>query len=443
MKDLDLHIREYRASDWRGVCRVHDRARPVELDGYVPGEAILSMSEVAREDGFFDCRTYVAHPKNKEQEIIGFVSIKPPELTWLYVDPQYHGRGVGKALTEYVLPILGPDAFVLCASQNRKGVGFYRSRGFTIAARFPGEVHGYPCECLRLCLPESRHRERPPKPAESALRLAGFSKDEPGRAFRGEDGVWTWVADSWGGTSTLPPMSDITDLGSRHDEIRAVEIPRRTRDNGLQRLIHARFGFLRAALPFVAVVVGIHVLHSAWVAILIYHLGILLFLGSKGSWNAGRSIRFGWSSGIGVAVCLLAAGCGPLLLLLWEIMARQPDTLPITLTGLGLTGSSWWIFSVYYVAIHPALEEVFWRSHLLTQRRGLSIFDIAFGGYHLLVLPLFVRLHWALICFVVLTLVAWLWRNIARRSHGLAIPVVSHSVANLSTIAAVIALGHN
>jgi membrane protease YdiL (CAAX protease family) len=178
------------------------------------------------------------------------------------------------------------------------------------------------------------------------------------------------------------------------------------------------------------------------VTILIYHLGIVLFLGSKGLWNSCRSIRLGWSIGTGVAVCLLAAGCGPLLLLLWGILARQPDTLSITITDLGLAGSSWWIFAIYYVAVHPALEEVFWRDHLLRDGRGLSFFDFAFSGYHLLVLPLFVRLHWALICFVVLTLVAWLWRSIAIRSRGLAIPVVSHAVANLSTIAAVISLGH-
>lgn len=204
----------------------------------------------------------------------------------------------------------------------------------------------------------------------------------------------------------------------------------------------APLDLLRALLPFVAVVAGIHVLHSAWVTILIYHLGIVFFLGSKGLWKSSRSIRSGWSVGTGVGVCLLGAGCVPLLLPLWGIVARQPDTLSITLTGLGLAGESWWIFAIYYVAIHPALEEVFWRNHLLTKARRLSFFDIAFAGYHLLVLPLFVRLHWALICFVVLTLVAWLWRSIAIRSRGLAIPVVSHAVANLSTIAAVIALGH-
>jgi hypothetical protein len=214
-------------------------------------------------------------------------------------------------------------------------------------------------------------------------------------------------------------------------------------DGAPARLIPPRLGLLRAALPFVAVAAGIHLLRSAWAAILIYHFGIVLSLGLKGTWKSCRSIGLGWSMGTGAAVCLLAAGCGPLLFLLWGIVTRQPDTLSASLSGLGLTGGSWWIFSIYYIVVHPALEEIFWRDHLLRDRRGLSLFDIAFAGYHLLVLPLFIRLHWALISFVVLALIAWLWRVITLRHRGLAIPVVSHAVASLSTIAAVIGLGHN
>ena len=149
------------------------------------------MEKAAANDGFFESRTWVACGKiNDEESIFGFVSIHQAELTWCYVDPSVHGRGIGRKLVEYALPKMGVDGFVLVTSE--KAVLFYQKCGFQVAARFPGEVQGRSCEFKRLALPTSKHRHRPPTPTREALRLAGYTDELPGKACLGEDGIYFW-----------------------------------------------------------------------------------------------------------------------------------------------------------------------------------------------------------------------------------------------------------
>lgn len=188
-----LSIRAYEERDWDAVCRVHDAARPHELRGLVPPESVLPMAAVAEVDGFFRAQTFVAI---RAGSVVGFVSSDPPELTWLYVHPEHQGRGVGRRLVEKALPLLGSDGHVLCVATNLRAVRLYESCGFVVAARFPGEVDGFPCTCLRLCLPGSVQAEEPPRPTHRALALAGFPEDRPGSAVRDRSGVWIWVGDA-------------------------------------------------------------------------------------------------------------------------------------------------------------------------------------------------------------------------------------------------------
>jgi ribosomal protein S18 acetylase RimI-like enzyme len=185
-----VSIREYREDDWQVVCQIHDRARPMEVAGFMPRDVVLPMEQSATADGFFQSKTSVAYLD--DGRIVGFVSIRPPELTWCYVDPSLHRQGIGRKLVEHVLSILGADGFVLCNAENPTALAFYKSFGFIIAARFPGEVQGYRCECVRLTMPTSRHRHRPPTPTISALRLAGFTNESPGMPTLGADGIYYW-----------------------------------------------------------------------------------------------------------------------------------------------------------------------------------------------------------------------------------------------------------
>lgn len=147
------------------------------------------MAEVAQKERFYDGTTFVAE---HEGRVVGFVTVEGPELTWLYVDPDRHGRGIGRALFEHVAALIGGDGYVLCGADNEAAVRFYEGCGFRLAAVFPGCAEGRACACARLCLPGSAHRDRPPRPSAEALRLAGYPENASGRPVRGSDAVWRW-----------------------------------------------------------------------------------------------------------------------------------------------------------------------------------------------------------------------------------------------------------
>jgi ribosomal protein S18 acetylase RimI-like enzyme len=190
---LHVVVRDYRTADWPSVCRIHDLARPIEVGAFMPKGVVLPMEQAAKIDGFPESQTWVACVDHGEGRLAGFISVRVPEITWCYVDPALHRQGVGRQLVEHVLPQIGSDGFVLCVMENPQALAFYRSFGFVLAARFPSEVQGYPCQCARLTLPSSKHRSRAPVPSRAALRLAGFTDSCPGKAVLGDDGVYYWV----------------------------------------------------------------------------------------------------------------------------------------------------------------------------------------------------------------------------------------------------------
>ena len=142
-----MQIRDFQDSDWDGLCRVHDRARPLELDGSCDPRGFVPLVEDPEAEDLKRCRIFVA---TDGPEIVGFVAHNADYLAWLYVDPDYQKRGVGRALLRRVLPLMGPTAWTICLSGNLPALRLYESEGFVIVRTFEGDNAGYPCTCHRL-----------------------------------------------------------------------------------------------------------------------------------------------------------------------------------------------------------------------------------------------------------------------------------------------------
>ena len=149
-------IRPYRNADWPGICRVHDAARGEELAlGGVDARAFLPMEEVAGRDEFFDSETLVACEADR---VVGFVSWNGSYLTWLCVEPDRHGRGIGRRLLEAALERAGPEAWAIVLEGNEPALNLYRRAGMEIVWSRPSDCEGFPCRALRIALPTSRMR---------------------------------------------------------------------------------------------------------------------------------------------------------------------------------------------------------------------------------------------------------------------------------------------
>jgi ribosomal protein S18 acetylase RimI-like enzyme len=150
-------IRGYTPADWPQVCRVHDLARVLELErGGVDARAFRPMEEAAERDEFFLSETLVACV---EDRVVGFVSWHGPYITWLYVDPGYHRRGIGSRLVHEALPRIGPEAWTITLEGNDAAVTLFREAGMEIVQARSSHCEGYPSTALRLALPTSRMRD--------------------------------------------------------------------------------------------------------------------------------------------------------------------------------------------------------------------------------------------------------------------------------------------
>jgi len=198
-----------------------------------------------------------------------------------------------------------------------------------------------------------------------------------------------------------------------------------------------RLSYLAIVLPYAAVLLGLYVLRNAWAAILLYHVGMVTLLRLGGQEGLLRAVRQGWSAPAAVVIGIVFASGGLLLALLWGTISREHVDLAETLTSLHLSGLYWWVFVAYYVTVHPVLEEIFWRGYFPKVHRSPVVPDIAFAGYHVLVLCIFIKLPWVLVSFGVLLFASWSWRQLVARYSGLGVAIASHAAADLSVIAVI------
>ena len=188
-------------------------------------------------------------------------------------------------------------------------------------------------------------------------------------------------------------------------------------------------------VPYVAVVVGLYILKNAWVAIGLYHSGIAVFLMAGNKKSLLKKVCAGWNSLMAIAGVLTAAVSIFIILFLWEYMQLENLPLSSALANFGLHGTSWFFFMIYFSTVQPFLEELYWRGYLECSDKYFSWTDFTFAGYHILVLSWFIKLPWLVIAFIVLTVAAYVWRHLALKFEGLAVPLLSHIVADISIIA--------
>lgn len=139
---VTVGVRAYEARDWADVCRIHDAARVDELRGAGLLDAYLDLADTYENEGLFDAEVWVAEV---DGAVAGFLagSVGPEggEITWIYVDPALHRRGVGRALVEQFLARSGGPV-ELEVLEGNAARGFYEALGFALASTTTGRLAG-------------------------------------------------------------------------------------------------------------------------------------------------------------------------------------------------------------------------------------------------------------------------------------------------------------
>jgi ribosomal protein S18 acetylase RimI-like enzyme len=145
-----MKIRPLKIQDWPDVIRVHDAARPDELKGSCDPRAFVPLAEDPEFEELKASRVWVAEADDR---VVGFTAVDGSYLGWLYVHPDYYGRGLGRSLLQHALEEQDGESWTIVLEGNTPALNLYRSEGFNVVSQFESENNGYPCTCLRLSRP--------------------------------------------------------------------------------------------------------------------------------------------------------------------------------------------------------------------------------------------------------------------------------------------------
>ena len=189
-------------------------------------------------------------------------------------------------------------------------------------------------------------------------------------------------------------------------------------------------------LAYLAVAIGLFQFHSAWIALVGFHVAIILSLWfAKPELPAGILFKSNHIKWIIVSV-VLCAGSGVTLYFLWDGFGFASD-LPEQVQALGLSSSDWILFIAYFALVNPLIEEYFWRGYLGSNAVHFTVSDFLYSGFHGMILVGKVQTGMLIYGLAVLVVAGWFWRQIARFNQGLLAPVLGHMAADLSILMAV------
>ena len=154
--DAEPAVRIFTPADWSAVCDLYEPAARLELklSGTDP-RAFRPMSDEEDLDTFLQLNSALVACLNGR--VVGFVAWRDRGdwrrsgyLSWLYVDPAYHRRGIGERLLGMAMDSLGDQAWTLAKQGNDPAIRLYRRHGMPRRARRkPGGTRtprsGWPC----------------------------------------------------------------------------------------------------------------------------------------------------------------------------------------------------------------------------------------------------------------------------------------------------------
>jgi membrane protease YdiL (CAAX protease family) len=225
------------------------------------------------------------------------------------------------------------------------------------------------------------------------------------------------------------------DAGEFPSDVRAhgCEEPQSHMNNGIAKTGGGVVGMVAPIIPYIAVGIGLLLCHNAWLAMLGYHAGALLWIYLSGAGFSFRRVFTSHHYKIVLLALALGLAGGMLFYALWPVLGVSVD-IDRYARSIGLNETAWPIFLAYFIIVNPVIEEYYWRGCLGSERRRPVLNDFWFAGYHVLVLAGKMAPVWLLVIFLTLAGAAWAWRQMNRLGGGLLPSLACHVAGDIIVI---------
>lgn len=130
------------------------------LLGDIWRRAVLATHDFLAPHDFADIEHIVTHEYlphtvvylvvNPQDVPLGFMGVTVNHIDTLFIDPDYHGMGIGRILVDYITALLSTDISVHVNEQNPLAIGFYAKMGFEQISRMERDPDGRPYPVLHL-----------------------------------------------------------------------------------------------------------------------------------------------------------------------------------------------------------------------------------------------------------------------------------------------------
>lgn len=141
-------IKKYRTEDTDALVLIWQSANAL-AHSFLADDFVAQVAQDMRNIYLPNAETWVLEQDDKP---LGFIALVGDEIGGLFLEPSFHGRGFGKALTDHAVALHGPLR-VEVFEKNVIGRRFYDRYGFVETSRYVHEDSGE--ETLKMAMPSS------------------------------------------------------------------------------------------------------------------------------------------------------------------------------------------------------------------------------------------------------------------------------------------------
>lgn len=120
----------------------------LETHHFLEQDDIAFYREVVQGGALREAEIWMACDERMEPR--GFMGLNGTKIEALFVDPDLHGKGIGRLLLQHAEHIVGPKLQVDVNEQNSGACAFYRRLGFVQVGRSELDGTGKPYPILHL-----------------------------------------------------------------------------------------------------------------------------------------------------------------------------------------------------------------------------------------------------------------------------------------------------